>query len=62
MRILVTYQMWEQYLKMMQAVSDFSEVSSLYLESDTYPTEEQQFAVYKQVAERMAGKKVIIRT
>ena len=34
----------------------------LYLESDTYPTEEQQFAVYKQVAENMAGKKVIIRT
>ena len=34
----------------------------LYLESDTYPTEEKQFAVYKKVAETMAGKKVIIRT
>lgn len=34
----------------------------LYLESETFPTEEQQFAVYKQVAETMAGKKVIIRT
>ena len=34
----------------------------LYLESDIYPTEEQQFAVYKKVAETMAGKKVIIRT
>ena len=34
----------------------------LYLESDTYPTEEQQFAVYKKVAETMAEKKVIIRT
>lgn len=34
----------------------------LYLESDTYPTEEQQFAAYKKVAETMAGKKVIIRT
>lgn len=34
----------------------------LYLESDTYPTEEQQFAVYKKVAETMAGKKIIIRT
>ena len=34
----------------------------LYLESDSYPTEEQQFAVYKKVAETMAGKKVIIRT
>lgn len=34
----------------------------LYLENDTFPTEEQQFQVYKTVAENMAGKKVIIRT
>lgn len=34
----------------------------LYLESETYPTEEQQFAVYKKVLEEMDGKKVIIRT
>ena len=34
----------------------------LYLENTDFPTEEQQFAVYKQVAESMAGKKVIIRT
>ena len=34
----------------------------LYLENSDFPTEEQQFAVYKQVAEYMAGKKVIIRT
>lgn len=34
----------------------------LYLESDSYPTEEQQFTVYKTAAENMAGKKVIIRT
>ena len=34
----------------------------LYLENDHFPTEDQQFAVYKQVAETMAGKKVIIRT
>lgn len=34
----------------------------LYLEKDTYPTEEEQFAVYRQVAETMAGKQVIIRT
>ena len=34
----------------------------LYLESETFPTEEQQFKVYKQVAESMAGKRVIIRT
>ena len=34
----------------------------LYLESDTYPTEEAQFSAYRKVAENMAGKKVIIRT
>ena len=34
----------------------------LYLESETYPTEEQQSSVYKTVAENMAGRKVIIRT
>ena len=34
----------------------------LYLENSDFPTEEQQFAVYKKVAESMAGKKVIIRT
>lgn len=34
----------------------------LYLESDNYPTEEEQFKAYKTVAENMAGKKVVIRT
>ena len=34
----------------------------LYLEKDNYPKEEEQFAVYKTVAETMAGKQVIIRT
>ena len=34
----------------------------LYLESEDYPTEEQQFAVYRKVLESMEGKKVIIRT
>lgn len=34
----------------------------LYLEKDHYPTEEEQFQVYKTVAQNMAGKKVIIRT
>lgn len=34
----------------------------IYLGSDHYPTEAEQFAIYKHVAETMAGKKVIIRT
>lgn len=34
----------------------------LYLESDDFPTEEQQFEAYRKVAQMMAGKKVIIRT
>lgn len=34
----------------------------LYLESDDFPTEEEQFKAYRTVAEGMAGKKVIIRT
>lgn len=34
----------------------------LYLEKTDYPTEEEQFSVYKYVAESLAGKKVIIRT
>ena len=34
----------------------------LYLGAKDFPTEEEQFLAYKQVAESMAGKKVIIRT
>ena len=34
----------------------------LYLESEDYPTEEQQFLAYRKVLESMAGKTVIIRT
>ena len=34
----------------------------IYLEQDHYPTEEEQFRIYKQAAETMAGKRVIIRT
>ena len=34
----------------------------LYLEKSDYPTEEEQFQVYKTVLQNMAGKPVIIRT
>lgn len=34
----------------------------IYLEKDNFPTEEEQFSIYKTVAETMAGKQVIIRT
>ncbi len=34
----------------------------IYLESSTYPTEDEQFAIYKSAAEKALGKKVIIRT
>lgn len=34
----------------------------IYLEKDTFPTEDEQFAIYKSVAEKMLGKRVIIRT
>lgn len=34
----------------------------IYLESSTYPTEDEQFQIYKKTAETMAGKRVIIRT
>lgn len=34
----------------------------LYLGRDTFPTEEEQFASYKAVLEKMEGKKVVIRT
>ena len=34
----------------------------IYLEKDRYPTEEEQFSIYKTAAETMAGKRVIIRT
>ena len=34
----------------------------IYLGRDDYPTEEEQFEIYKEVLSRMRGKKVIIRT
>jgi len=34
----------------------------LYMESNTFPTEEEQFKAYKTVLEKMGGKRVIIRT
>lgn len=34
----------------------------IYLERDSFPTEEEQFEIYKTAVEAMAGKRVIIRT
>ena len=34
----------------------------IYLESKKYPTEEEQFLIYKEVLSKLEGKKVIIRT
>ena len=34
----------------------------IYLEKDRYPTEEEQFSIYKTAVETIAGKRVIIRT
>ncbi|MCM1539135.1 MAG: phosphoenolpyruvate--protein phosphotransferase [bacterium] len=34
----------------------------LYLERDDYPTEDEQFQIYRSAVEAMAGKEVIIRT
>lgn len=34
----------------------------IFLERSSFPTEEEQFQIYKTVAETMAGKRVIIRT
>lgn len=34
----------------------------IYLESEHFPSEEEQFQIYRKVAETMAGKRVIIRT
>ncbi len=34
----------------------------IYLERDTFPTEEEQFQLYRTVLETMAGKQVVIRT
>ena len=34
----------------------------IFLEKNTFPSEEEQFAIYKNVVETMEGKKVIIRT
>ena len=34
----------------------------IYMESLTYPSEEEQFNIYREVVEKMRGRKVIIRT
>ena len=62
MRTLVTYSDLGAVLKNDAGGVGLFRSEFLYLENSTYPTEEQQFAAYKQVVESMAGKKVIIRT
>ena len=47
--------------KLMQANGLFRS-EFIYLGQDHYPTEEEQFQIYKTVAETMAGRRVIIRT
>ena len=42
---------------MMRPESDFFRSEFLYLQSDHFPTEEEQFQAYKTVAEVMAGKR-----
>ena len=42
--------------------NDLTQYEFLYLQSETFPTEEEQFRAYKTVVETMAGKKVIVRT
>lgn len=51
-----------EVLKEQRRAYDCSGVSFYILKRKTYPTEEEQFAAYRQVAEMMAGKEVIIRT
>lgn len=34
----------------------------IFMDADTYPTEEEQFKIYKEVVEKMRGRKVVIRT
>lgn len=34
----------------------------IYMEKDDYPTEEEQFQIYKQAAEKMDGRRIIFRT
>ena len=61
-RTSVVLRMWHLPCRMMQEGIGLFRSEFLYLESNTFPTEEEQFQAYKTVAENMAGKKVIIRT
>ena len=62
MPISEMYPILQAYWKMTRAESDCSEANSFIWRAEDYPTEEEQFAAYRKVAEAMAGKKVIIRT
>lgn len=62
MPTLVVYRMLPRFWQTMPMELVCSAVSFLYLQSETFPTEEEQFRAYKTVVETMAGKKVIVRT
>lgn len=47
---------------MMPKASALFRSEFLYLENSDYPTEDQQFEAYKQAAEALQGKTVVIRT
>lgn len=57
MPTLVVYRMLPRFWQTMPMELVCSAVKFLYLQSETFPTEEEQFRAYKTVVETMAGKK-----
>ena len=47
---------------MVQKRLDFTVQSSLYMDSQDFPTEDEQYEAYKAVLEGMNGKPVVVRT
>jgi phosphotransferase system enzyme I (PtsI) len=57
-----TVQELEQVLKNGASGVGLFRTEFIYMDRDNLPLEEEQFTVYKQVAEKLAGKPVVIRT